>query len=194
MFRKRSRAAEDSRGQSLVETALLIPLLLMLILNAINFGYFLLVTLNLTSATRDGIEYAVEGSSTPANGSLPAVNNSTANDINSLINQELGHLNGGTLGVQVCSLSVGTTTGSPPLTTCATSGTVPTNPSPDPDPEWQTYPGFALNRVDIWYKFQPIIPATPFSLAVLTFPACSSSGTTTTCTFARHAEMRAMGS
>ena len=36
--------ARDSRGQSLVETALMIPLLLVLILNAVNFGYFLLVT------------------------------------------------------------------------------------------------------------------------------------------------------
>ena len=44
--------ARDSRGQSLVETALMIPLLLVLILNAVNFGYFLIVTLNLTSAAR----------------------------------------------------------------------------------------------------------------------------------------------
>lgn len=193
MFRKHS-LARGSRGQSVVETALLLPLLLILFLNAVNFGYFLLVTLNLTSATRNGIEYAIEGSSTPRNASLPAVANSTVNDISSLINSELQNLSAGTLGVQVCSLSVGSTTASPPLTTCATSGTVPSNPTPDADPEWQTYPGFALNRVDVWYSFQPIIPATPFSLAVLSMPGCTSDGGTTTCVFNRHAEMRAMGS
>lgn len=197
MFRKRS-LAKGSRGQSLIETALLIPLLLMLILNAINFGYFLLVTLNLTSATRDGIEYAIEGSSTPANATLPSpgvLSETTATTVNSLIAKELGSLNAGQLGVQVCSLNLGSTTGASPTTSCSTAGTTPsTVPSPDPDPEAATYPGYALNRVDVWYKFQPLIPATPFSLAVLSFPACTSTGSTTTCTFSRHAEMRAMGS
>jgi Flp pilus assembly protein TadG len=197
MFRKRS-LAKDSRGQSLVETALLIPLLLMLILNAINFGYFLLVTLNLTSATRDGIEYAIQGSSTPANSALPApgaLSQTTATTVNSVIAKELGRLNAGQLGVQVCSLNLGSSTGASPTTSCSTAGTTPKAvPSPDADPEAAAYPGYALNRVDIWYQFQPLIPATPFSLAVLSFPACSSSGATTTCTFSRHAEMRAMGS
>ncbi len=197
MFRKRS-LRKNTRGQSLVETALMIPLLLTLILNAVNFGYFLLVTLNLTSATRNGIEYAIQGSSTPANGSLPApgpLAQSNATTVNSLIAQELGAFNNGNLGVQVCSLSVGTTTGATPVTTCATAGKVPsTTPTPDADPEAAEYPGFALNRVDVFYQFQPIIPATPFTFAVLSFPGCSSGGGTTTCKFARHAEMRAMGS
>jgi Flp pilus assembly protein TadG len=197
MFRQ-PPLAKNSRGQSLVETALLIPLLLILILNAINFGYFLLLTLNLTSATRDGIEYAIEGSSTPANSALPApgaFSQTTAATVNSLIAKELGTLNAGKLGVQVCSLNIGSSTGASPITNCSSAGTTPsTVPSPDPDPEASTYPGYALNRIDVWYQFQPLIPATPFSLAVLSFPACSTSGATTTCTFSRHAEMRAMGS
>jgi hypothetical protein len=198
MFLPKRSLAKDSRGQSLLETALILPLLLMLILNAVNFGYFILITLNLISATRNGLEYAISGSSTPVNQPLPApgtLTATTASTVDSLIAQELGAFNNGHLGVQVCSLSIGSGPGSPPTTTCAMAGSVPgTTPTPDPDPESPTYPGYALNRVDVWYSFQPLIPATPFTLAVLTIPACSSSGGTTTCTFTSHAEMRAMGS
>ncbi|MBO0911634.1 MAG: pilus assembly protein [Acidobacteria bacterium] len=194
--RKRS-PAKDSRGQSLAETALLLPPLLILFLNAINFGHFLLITLNLTSATRNGLEYAISGSSTPVNQPLPqpgSLTGPTAATVNSLIAQELGSFNNGTLGVQVCSLSVPGGAGSPPAT-CATAGSVPASaPTPDADPESTTYPGYALNRVDIWYTFKPLIPSTPFSLAVLMIPECSLSNGTTTCTFTSHAEMRAMGS
>jgi len=195
MFRKRSRA-KKSRGQSLVETVLLLPLLLILVLNAVNFGYFLLVTLNLTSATRNGIEYAIEGSSTPANTALPGagtLSQSNAATVSSLIAQELGAFNNGNLEVQVCSLVVGTTTGSQPTTTCSTSGSVSgvSLPTPDPDPESATYPGFALNRVDVWYQFNTLIPTTAFNLVVGALPPCQTSGQ---CTFNRHAEMRAMGS
>ena len=188
--RKLSRI-RGCRGQSLVETALMIPLLLLLILNAVNVGYFFLVTLNLTSATRTGIEYAIEGSSTPSNASLPAVTGSTATTVSSLISAELGSLNSGTLQVRICSLSLGSSTSSPPISSCSPGGTFP---SPDPDPEWSTSPGFALNRVDVSYKFNTLIPATPFNLIVASFPTCSSSSGAVSCTFVRHAEMRAMGS
>src|ERR1700688_602577 len=122
--------ARDSRGQSLVETTLMIPLLLLLILNAVNVGYFFLITLNLTSAARNGIEYAIQGSSTPSNASLPTVTGSPATTVASLISAELGALNGGTLQVQVCSLSLGSANGSPPTSNCQTSGTGGAFPTP----------------------------------------------------------------
>jgi hypothetical protein len=194
MFLRKRWRAKNSRGQSVLETALMLPLLLMLLLNAVNFGYFLLVTLNLTSATRNGIEYASQGSSTPRNEALPQITGGAATTVSSLISQELGKLNGGTLAVQVCSLFKGSNAGPPLTTQCDTDGSPPGTPAPDADPEADTYPGFALNRVDVWYTFKPLIPATPFTLALLSFPNCDSSGGTTTCTFTRHAEMRAMGS
>jgi hypothetical protein len=165
-----------------------------LILNAVNVGYFFLVTLNLTSATRTGIEYAIEGSSTPSNGSLPTVSGSAATTVSSLISAELGSLNVGSLQVRICSPNLGSSTDSPPISNCRTTANGGSFPSPDPDPEWSTSPGFALNRVDVSYKFNTLIPATPFNLIVASFPTCSSSGGAVSCTFARHAEMRAMGS
>jgi hypothetical protein len=156
----------------------MIPLLLVLILNAVNFGYFLLVTLNLTSAARNGIEYAIQGSSTVANASLPQASGSAATTVSSLISQELGSFNTGSLAVRVCSLS-----------NCTTSGSGGTFPVPHSDPESAN--GFALNRVDVSYTFKTLIPTAPFNLVVGSFPTCTVNGS---CTFTRHAEMRAMGS
>lgn len=183
-LRQRSRS-KASRGQSLVETVLMVPLLLILILNAVNFGYFLLVALNLTSATRNGIEYAIEGSSTPANSSLPDPRTSTASiatNVRFLIAQELGAFNQGKLNVTICSLNLGNDGSG--KSTCDPSGT-----SADADPEPAM--GFVLNRIDITYKFSTLIPTAAFNLVVGALPPCQSSGL---CTFTRHAEMRAMGS
>lgn len=170
---------KSSRGQSLVETALMIPLLLILILNAVNFGYFLLVTLNLTSAARNGIEYAIQGSSSVANVSLPTAVGTSAATVSSLISQELGSLNKGTLAVQVCTLNQ----------PCQTSGSGGQFGTPDTDPESAN--GFGLSRIDVSYTFNTLIPTSAFNLVVGSFPTCKISGS---CTFTRHAEMRAMGS
>lgn len=186
--RKLSRI-RDSRGQSLVETALMIPLLLALILNAVNFGYFLLVTLNLTSAARNGIEYAIQGSSAVANRSLPQASGNVATTVSSLITQELSSFNGGTLTVQVCSLNLGSDGGSPPASKCITSPPGGQFPAPHSDPESAN--GFALNRIDVSYTFNTLIPTAAFNLVVGSFPTCKLNGS---CTFTRHAEMRAMGS
>lgn len=187
--------AKRSRGQSLVETALLIPLLLILILNAVNFGYFLLVTLNLTSATRNGIEYAIEGSSTPANVALPvagALSSSTATTINSLIAQELGAFNNGNLGVQVCSLTFGNDgAGHSDCQTCTKSSCSSTEGTTSPDPDPEPNAGFVLNSISVSYRFNTLIPTTVFNVMVGTLPLCGTNGQ---CTFTRHAEMRAMGS
>ncbi|HZQ19565.1 MAG TPA: TadE/TadG family type IV pilus assembly protein [Terriglobales bacterium] len=192
MFFPHHSRAKRSRGQSLVETALLIPLLLILILNAVNFGYFLLVTLNLTSATRNGIEYAIEGSSTPANAALPAAG-PAATTVSYLIYQELSKLSGSSdVQVQVCSLRFGNDgAGHSNCQSCTNSGcsSSGTTTSPDPDPEPSA--GFVLNSINVSYTFNTLIPTAPFNLVVGALPLCQTSGS---CTFNRHAEMRAMGS
>ena len=47
---RRAQRAKRSRGQSLVETVLLMPLVLLIVLNVVNFGYFFVVAVNLAAA------------------------------------------------------------------------------------------------------------------------------------------------
>src|SRR6266513_3617663 len=64
------QAPSPCSGQALIESALLVPFLLTMILNAVNFGYFFLVALNLTSAPRSAAEYSIQGFQTPSPASL----------------------------------------------------------------------------------------------------------------------------
>src|SRR5947207_11410516 len=70
-FRYPARSKNSTRGQSLVEAALMLPLLIMLVLNVVNLGYFFLVVINLTGTARTATLYSIEGPSTPAATELP---------------------------------------------------------------------------------------------------------------------------
>lgn len=186
-----------SSGQALVETALLVPFLLMIAFNVVNFGYFFVIALNLAAAPRSGALYSIVGQSSPASarssfqglppagppGTITSVSYLSLNDLNGAV------YNGGSAGVQVCSASVGVSNAG---TASQTSQCGQWNSSPsytvDADPE---APSFVLNRVDVTYTFSPLIPGTPFNLILLASPVCSS-GSGVTCTFHRMAEMRAM--
>ena len=62
---RRARFTACNSGQALIETALIVPFLLTLIFNVVNFGYFFLVAINLGAATRSGALYSILGASTP---------------------------------------------------------------------------------------------------------------------------------
>jgi len=192
----------DSRGQSLVETALTVPLLVLLVLNVVNFGYFFWVTTNLTAASRTATLYAIMGSSTPSAAQQlpPSGSSSNVLSVTYLTVQDMtGPLAGPTsASVQVCSpinlngLNAGVNgSGSGQVSNCvtctgSTCGSVGTgSPVPSADPE---APTFVLNRVDIVYTFQPLIQGTIFTLPLRASGMCNSG----TCTFVRHAEMRSM--
>ena len=189
------RFVGGNSGQALVETVLLMPLVLLLVLNVINFGYFFVVALNLAASPRSGVEYSILGFATPGSLILPLegpVSSLSQRDLTGAINSPTGAT------IQVCSSAIGVTgSGSGQTTLCKScTGVGPTcggagagSPAPDPDPE---APNFTLNRVDVNYTFSPIIPGTPFGLALLPMSACSSSGGTVTCTFHRQVSMRAM--
>src|SRR2546428_7562350 len=51
----------DQEGQSLVEAAIAMPLLLGLAFNIINWGYLWFMVLALSAAPRMGVEYATQG-------------------------------------------------------------------------------------------------------------------------------------
>src|SRR6185436_10812228 len=93
MKRHFSARMQRSRGQSLVETALMLPILIMLVLNVVNLGYFFVVAVNLTGAARTAVLYAIEGGATPAAGALPPSGGSTPgtnkNSVTYLVYQDL---------------------------------------------------------------------------------------------------------
>lgn len=192
----------DARGQSLLETALMMPIMLMLVLNVVNLGYFIFVTVNLTAATRAAAEYAIMGPGAPGTTSYP--NATGTRSVAALIyNDMTGAIQGATNStVQICSPSIlignsgtsGGTGGTPILANCvlctnSTSCAAPTTGAnatfvPDADPETN----FVLARVDVKYTFSPLIPGRPFNIITIANLYNSSTGQYT---FYRHIEMRA---
>jgi len=160
-------------GQSLIETALMVPIFTILVCYAVDFGYFFLVATSLNSAARSAMEYAIQGTSSPSQSAPPS-----ATVISSLAIASIG-ISGAstsTVSVRVCSSAVGVTT---PANTaqCASpstgAGTVAGTPDTDPES-----PTFQLNRVDVIYTVTPPIP-----IPAAIFPTTS---------FHRMVEMRAV--
>jgi Flp pilus assembly protein TadG len=184
----------SSSGQSLVETALLLPVLLMLLFNAVNFGYFFLVALNMAAAPRSGVVYSIQGYSSPASGLLPSAGPSTtAATVSYLTYQDMTGAIYSPAGtpIQVCSQALGLnyTGASTQAAKCASFGGAYSFPAAASDPE---SPSFVLNQVDVAYTFSPLINGTIFNIFILAAPVCSSSGGSVSCTFHRQVLMRAM--
>lgn len=197
---------KNNRGQSLVETALMLPLLVLLVLNAVNLGYFFLVIVNLTASARSSTLYSIEGSYTPyatqepgSGGSTPTTTPGTvAYTAYQDMTGALGNATGAS--VQVCTqVNINSSgsgvngTGSGQIANCETctsagcgtagAGTLST-PSPDPEA-----PSFVLNQVDIQYTFNTLFPGRIFNLPLQASAMCNSGS----CTFTRRARMRSMG-
>ena len=68
---RKFRHFRGSSGQALVETALILPFLLFIVLNAVNFAYFFLMAVNITGASRSSGIYSVMGNATPASTAIP---------------------------------------------------------------------------------------------------------------------------
>jgi Flp pilus assembly protein TadG len=188
------RRMRCASGQSLVETALLLPMLLMLLFNAVNFGYFFLIALNLAAAPRSGVTYSVQGSSSPSAGLLPSAGPSTtATSISYLTYLDMIGAIYSPSGtpMQACSAVLGLNDiGTNRQTAkCASYGATYSFPPAATDPE---SPSFVLNQVDVAYTFSPLINGTIFNIFVLAAPVCSASNDGVTCTFHRQALMRAM--
>jgi Flp pilus assembly protein TadG len=195
------KLVRESSGQALIETVLLLPLLLAIVLNAINFGYFFLMALNITSSARTSGLYSIMGSATPAAIALPKAGpTATTTTVSYLAYQDLTgavYSPSTNAGVQVCSPSVGVLNAGTvnQKSQCSAFGSVGSFPAADVDPELNsgsTAPAFLLNRVDVAYQFTPPIPLMPFNILVLASPACTTTGGSVSCTFYRHTQMRAM--
>jgi hypothetical protein len=177
------------------------PLLLALVLNAINFGYFFLMALNITSSARSSALYSITGDVTPAGIPIPPAGPvSATGSVSHLAYQDLTGAvfsPSSNAGAQVCSPSVGTLNAGTvnQKSQCTTFGSIGSFPASQPDPELNsgnTMPAFMLNRVDVAYQFTTPIPLMPFNIIVLANGACTSSASVVTCTFYRHSVMRVM--
>lgn len=184
---------KSTSGQALIESAILIPFLLMIIFNGINFGYFYYVTLNMSASTRSGALYAILGPETPVGNSFPSAGStSTITSVSNVMYQDMaGALPSASsnASVQVCSSTVGVLNKG--LATqkadCTSFGSLSFSGGAGTDPE---APTFTLHQVDIKYQFTPLIPGRPFGAILLAAGVCG--GSPITCTFHRKVLMRAM--
>ena len=179
-------------GQAMIETILAMPLMLFVALNAVNMGYVYLVATNLAAAPRVAAEYSIMGFETPAASSLPDAGPiTTTSTISYLARQDLtGALFAPTTAsVQVCSQTVSINASG--VVGCTSFGGASfTGLGAAADPE---APNFVLNRVDVKYTFNPIIPGRFWSLGLIPSGLCTASaGGGTTCTFHRTVAMREM--
>ena len=167
-----SRSAQNrgQAGHSLVEFALLIPLLFVLIVNAVNFGGFFYAWITVANAARSGAQYRIMGGATVTSPSPP---NST--QVYNVVRQDMSSLpNLGSLAVRVCTNTAGTIA-------CSTTGTGTfANPPADTRAEANLY---VMSWVDVQYTFQPLIPA-------FHFPGLGIHGTLPPTVVRRQAVMR----
>jgi Flp pilus assembly protein TadG len=144
---KRKRLA----GQSLIECALVLPLLLLLIVNVVNFGAFFYAWISVANAARTGAEYFTTGGVTVGGPKPPVaalVHSLVMNDLKSLPNQA---------SIQVCvSTSIGTA-----LPVCSDRKAAPASAPPGPDDPEGTI-RYLIGAVDVTYTYQPIIPMWDF--------------------------------
>src|SRR6266853_6304011 len=178
----RPKSRQSSRGQSLVETALMLPLLLLLVCNVVNLGYFFLVIVNLTGASRSSSLYSIESSYTPyaqqdtpsgtstggsGTGGILSTPGTVAYTVYQDLNGAVWNPTGST--VRVCTqMNINSGTGSgvngagssqvANCETCTSAGCGTAgvgSPAPNADPE---APSFVLNQIDITYTFSTLIP------------------------------------
>jgi hypothetical protein len=193
-FGKRISAKRES-GQAMLETILVLWFLMLpVLLNAINMAYFFLAVLNLQSASHKSNLFAIMGTATPAGQLLPPATG--ASSVSYMAYQDLlsSAVASGNAAVRVCRAGA-----------CATAGTTPTGYSfptlASVDPELNkggTGPAFDLSRIDIAFKWQPLIPGAIFNAGLMNgFPACgggsrSCRNSDGSMVLHRYAEMRVM--
>jgi Flp pilus assembly protein TadG len=149
-----------TKGQSLVEFALFVPLVFLLAVNALNFGGFLFAWITVAGAARDAAQYMVMSSASPGaptQATLAQITTLVTNDVSSLLNRS-----------------------SIVVATCTNSTTAANGCTSLFDPEAPTY---TLATVDVTYTYKPYIP-------LFSFPKLHISATLPTSTIHRKAVMR----
>ncbi len=165
---------QHDEGQSLLETAIAMPLLLGIAFNLINLGYFWFLVLSLAAAPRQGVQYSAQGGASISTVSAPSATAVSALVFDNMTNAVHGATASNT-GVRVCMGTNPATGGA----NCTLFGDTSITFSAVPgDPEG---PVFALNQVDVGYRVTPIIPGTAFNVVLPAAPI-----------FRRHVSMRSL--
>jgi Flp pilus assembly protein TadG len=157
VHRRRGRGGDE--GQSLLETAVTMPLLLAIAFNLINVAYFWFVLLSLSAASRQGVQFASQGGSAAGTISAPttaAVSNLVYENVTSAINGATTS----NVAVRVCSSAKGVNPANG-IALCDQFGPAFAFSAPAADPE---SPVYVLNRVDVGYTVTPVIPGTAFGV------------------------------
>lgn len=166
------RRLRRTSGQSLVEYALILPVVLLLIVNMVNFAGFFYAWITVANAARAGADYAILGGASvgaPGSPSGTAVTNVITADVASLPNSS-------SLVVNVCRNTNGVLMD---MTTRASTCTY--TPALDPEPT-----SYSSVQVDVAYTYVPFIPA-GFS-----FPGLNVYATIPPTTIHRTAVMRGL--
>ena len=145
-------------GQSLLETAVAMPLLLAVGFNIINLSYFWFMILTMTAAPRMGVQFSAQGGQAISSSSAPSATQVSDLVYENMTNAVHGATNSNT-AVRVCSKTVGVTQAG--VAQCQSFGPAFSFSAVAADPE---EPSFVLNRVDIEYTVTPLIPGSAFAV------------------------------
>ena len=154
----------SNSGQSLIELAVALPVMVLLLAFAVDYGYFFIAEAAITSASRDAVEYASAGYQSPGQVTLPPGGPVTAaNSVSAEATAGLATLasSSTTTSVQVCSKVNGVSNN---VAACTSYGPAAPSYTPGTDPE---APHFVMQRVDITYTVQPPIPLSFFKMSLL---------------------------
>ena len=143
-----------AQGQALVEFALMVPLIFVLIINALNFGGFIYAWITVANAVRAGSQYFLQDYNSVG---MPV--QATGAQVASLVQSDLSTLPGGASAtVSVCTNNNGVV--------ATFSGTCSSTTTPA-DPE---APTAVLLSVDVNYTYTPFVSAFSFPLFGIVLP------------------------
>jgi len=154
----RTQAANAAEGgQALVEFALVLPLILLLVVNAFNFGGFLYAWITISNAARSGVQYYALSGASVGNVSTP-----TTAQVRALVTKEVSSLpNASSLQVTVCTIYQISTSIPAPAPTYTCDPSTPANPAPGETGNEAPY--YMQTSVDVTYTYKPFIPLWDFN-------------------------------
>ena len=162
---------QSSSGSSMIETALVLPILVLMLCFAVDIGYFFIVAANLASSSRNAVLYSGQGFVAPGQQLLPSAGTSgSLVDTAGVAGLAGGDLSGLTsmaskTTIEVCSKKIGVAqTPDGYITKCSTfpSGTLNFIPDEDPSSNY----GMLTQRVDVVYTVSPPIPVNFFTFTM----------------------------